>query len=149
MSSGEKLALLVADKVDNMAKKMEDQTSMLIKAIEKLTPFVNPPQQIAQQAITSQSTIKVDQEEPISQKYFTNCLKKKILEICEDFCDNPDKTWLSLVESHVDETFEIKSKQNCFFKLSFIFLKKFFIFRFYRADAIITTDFREDIRSIF
>ena len=45
----------------------------------------------------------------ISQNYFKNVLRKKILDICPDFFSNPDKSWLVLTKSHVDETFDIKS----------------------------------------
>ena len=90
---------------------MEKQTEAIIKLVN-LQLF--PMQQQQQQGQPTQpnhfhQTTSASDNVSISQNYFKNTLRSKILVLCPDFFKNSEKTWLALTKSHVDEIFQLKS----------------------------------------
>ena len=134
MNESESLALLMTDKVENLSKSIEKQTD----AINQLINIQKQSQhsQQSQQPQQPQQPQKQEASNDISQNYFKNVLRNKILDICPDFITNPEKTWKDLNVSHVDEVFEIKS--NYLYK-SF---KKVFSIVFFRTNETITASCR-------
>ncbi len=98
-----------------MAKSFEKQTEAINKLVNlQLIPIQQQQAPIQQQQAPPQpnrchQTSSASDNASISQNYFKNTLRSKILVLCPDFFTNSEKTWLALTKSHVDEVFDLKS----------------------------------------
>ena len=101
-----------------MAKSLEKQTEAINKLVNlQLFPIQQQQQAPIQQQHEGQppqpnhfhQTTSASDNVSISQNYFKNTLRSKILVLCPDFFKNSEKTWLAVTKSHVDEIFQLKS----------------------------------------
>ncbi len=95
MNESESLALLMTDKVEGLSKSIEKQTEAInqLVNIQKQSQQSQHSQQSQQpqQPLQPQRSEKQEALNDISQNYFKNVLRNKILDICPDFITNPEK----------------------------------------------------------